>query len=81
MESLIFMVSASFPNITENIYSSFIYKIVGQNLGQLTSLFPFSLAEIAIVFSVIFTIIYTFRFGISFVKSKEIKELKSFFLI
>jgi len=77
---LLFKVSGYFPYLTENIYSSFIYKIIHQSLNLLTSLFSFSLAEIVIVFSIIFTAVYTFQVFNSFVRKKEIKHLQRFFL-
>ena len=76
---LLFTVSANFPYITENIYSSFIYKIIGQSLIGLTSRFPFSLAEIIILISVIIAIAYFFRFGIFLIKL-EIRPLIKVFL-
>jgi len=76
----LFMISASFPYITEKIYSSFIYKIISRNLSKISGLFPFSLAEIAIVFLVLFIIIYAFRFIFCLIRRRDIKQIKKLFL-
>lgn len=77
---IIFVLSAHFPHTTEEIYSSFLYKIISRSLSGLTSVFPFSLAEIIIVLLVIVITVYTFRFGFYFIQRKELKLLKRYFL-
>lgn len=77
---LIFLVSGYYPYITEKIYSLFIYKMLSQSISRLTGLFPFSLAEGVIVFSAIFIIAYTLRFGVSLGKTKKMEEIKKFLL-
>ena len=77
---LIFLVSGYYPQITEKIYSTFIYKILGQSISKIVGIFPFSMAEVIILFSVIFITAYTLRFAFYFIKTKKIKELKKLFL-
>ncbi|MDD4569277.1 MAG: DUF3810 domain-containing protein [Tepidanaerobacteraceae bacterium] len=77
---LIFLVSGYYPQITENIYSTFIYKILGQSISKITGIFPFSIAEVIILFSVISITAYTLRSAFYFIKTKKIRELKKLFL-
>ena len=46
-----------FPEKVESFYSTGIYRIIGQSLSLLTGLFPFSIAEIAVILlSIYFTL-------------------------
>ncbi len=51
---LIKQVMANFPEFTEKYYSRGIYKFIIQPVSLLTGLIPFSVAELALVFLVIF---------------------------
>ncbi len=73
MGILIFLLSGHFPQITERVYSSFIYKILGQSLSHITGVFPFSLAEIIIVSLAVFVIAYI-------IKTLTLNGVKKFFL-
>jgi len=57
-------------------YSTKIYPVFAQGIGFITGLFPFSIAEIVLVASVILLLIYTFITIIKTVKIKSSKFLK-----
>ena len=51
---LLTQLSRIFPNLIENFYSSFLYKIIANILSLITGFLPFSLAELIIVSFAIF---------------------------
>lgn len=60
MGIFLFQISGYYPHVTEKIYSSYIYKLIGHGISSMTGFLPFSLAEVAIVGAVIFTFGYFF---------------------
>jgi hypothetical protein len=78
---LIFIVSGYYPHFTENVYSSFICKILGQIISRITGLFPFSLAEFVIIVAAVFVIIYIIKTIFSIIKTRRKgKTIKKFIL-
>lgn len=76
-----FVISGYYPHITENVYSSFIYKILGQTISSLTGLFPFSLAELVIILSAAFLIGYILKTLLSLTNRKEKGKILKMFVL
>ncbi len=51
---LIKQVMSQYPEFTENVYSRGIYKLIMQPVSLLTGLFPFSIAELALIILIIY---------------------------
>jgi hypothetical protein len=76
-----FQISEYYQHITEKIYSSFIYKILGQTISLFTGLIPFSLAEFIIIIATVFVIVYLIKtlFNLAKTRNKG-KVLQKFIL-
>ena len=79
---LLTQVSRSFPNITEEFYSSFFYEIIANILSAITGSLPFSLAELMLLSFVVFVLWYILKTILDLYKSKnkKLKILKNFLL-
>ena len=80
MGIFIFLISENYPHITEKVYSSFVYKYIGQTLSSITGILPFSLAEFVIVFSVVFLIKSLLRLVSELKRSTEKKKILKKFI-
>jgi len=69
--------SRVFPNLIENLYSSFFYKIIASILSAITGVLPFSLAELIIVSFSTFILWYISKTILNLYKGKN-KRLNIF---
>lgn len=60
-----------FPNITETYYSSFFYRIIASILSKVTGFLPFSLAELIIVYFLVFVLFHVLKIFIQLFKYKN----------
>lgn len=66
----IFLLSGHYPQMTEKVYSSFVYKLIGRTLSNITGIAPFSLAEIIIVLLTLFTLRYLIKAAAIIIKGE-----------